>query len=379
MSAISTATFLPASPLTSAAAEAAEAAARHAAASERKRNLQPEVADAIRRAGFARHFVPQRWGGAAGTFAELLDAVAAVGAHCTSAAWCAALAAAHGRLASYLPARGRDELWAPDGPGPDALIAAAVVPPAGEVAAEGDGWRLSGRWNYASGVDHADWVLLASMEGPRYRIFAVPRRELRIEDTWTSVGLRATGSNSVTADGLFVPGRRSFLRDALTGANGDADPARCHRVPYALVAALIFCAPALGAAEGALRSWTELTGRRRTAGGQPAAEDPAVRQVLARSSAEIEAARLLLAQAARRADAEPVTELLVAANLRDCTTAADLLVTAVERLVRQGGAQALAEDGDLQRFWRDVHAVAAHAALQPAAAAEAYARAVLGR
>ncbi|MFD4551242.1 hypothetical protein [Streptomyces sp. NPDC058466] len=357
---------------------AAARAARSAADAERARSLDPEVAAALVDAGFARYFVPGRWGGRVGTFGELLEAVALVGEGCASAAWCAALQAAHGRLAAHLPERGQADLWQD---GPDVPISAAVVPPSGRLTEVDGGYRLSGRWNLASGVDHAHWVLLAATEGApdggRQRILALPRADIRVHDTWNNSGLRGTGSHSLTVDDAFVPRHRTVLRESLAAGRDEPDAARCHRIPYQLVASLIFVAPALGAARGALRSWTELT-RGRTAPhdrATPRGADAA--QVLARSSAEIDAAQLLLERAARRADTAPLDDLPVALNLRDAAIAVDLLVGAVERLLRGGGSRAQRDDCELQRFWRDLYAVAGHAAVQLPPAADAYAQEVL--
>ncbi|MFB7449247.1 acyl-CoA dehydrogenase family protein [Streptomyces sp. NPDC056194] len=396
------------------------AAARHTEEAERTGRLHPEVVEAMTVAGLARHFVPRRWGGRAGRFAELLDTVADAGTACASAAWCAVLLAAHARLAAHLPDEGQRDLW---GDSPDVRIAAAIVPPAGRLARVPGGWNLSGEWAFASGVEHADWVLLASLDhsgdgAPAYRVLAVPREQVGIRETWDAVGLRATGSHGVTVDGVFVPEHRTFLREALAGV-ADADAAPCHRVPYQLVAALLFAVPALGAARGALEAWTLLVGGRRLPDGRPLTDDPAVQQTLARCAAEIDAARLLLETAAARADgaaegtaAGPVAAcadgpaaglsaarpggatsspaaaradrpapgaaaaVAAALNQRDAALAVDLLTGAVERLMRTGGARGLVAGGGLERAWRDIHAIAAHAALQPAPAAAAYAATV---
>lgn len=390
--------------------------ALYATESERARTLHPAVVQALTDAGFARHFVPARFGGTTGSFGELLDAVALVGEGCTSAAWCAALQAAHGRLAAHLPEAGRADLWRA---GPDVPIAAAVVPPAGELLPVAGGYRLTGRWNLASGVDSAHWVLLAVPEPPespespeppeppvspespepaatgpatpaaagpaatapasaapasaapvgRQRIVAVPRCDVTVHDTWHNSGLRGTGSHGVSVDGAFVPAHRTVSRETVTAGLRDDAEARCHRIPYTLVASLMFAAPALGAARGALAAWTRLAAAR------PAGlQDPTAQHVLARSSAEIDAAGLLLRRAAGRADGAPLEDLPAAHNQRDAAAAVDMLVGAVERLYRHGGARAQGEAEPLQRFWRDLHALAGHGALQWPAAAAAYGR-----
>ncbi|MER6730904.1 acyl-CoA dehydrogenase family protein [Streptomyces puniciscabiei] len=359
-------------------AEVIAAAADERGALDGRRRLSAAVAAALSRAGFARHFVPVERGGRAGGFAELLAAVAAVGETCASTAWCAALYAAHGRLAAYLPEAGQREVWAD---GPDVRIAASVVPPQGEARPEPGGWRLTGSWAYASGVDHAKWVLLASRtpgEGEAgHRVFAVPRTAVTVADTWRTLGLRGTGSNSVAVDGVHVPEHRTVTLADLGRVRPGA--ARCHRVPYAMVAALMFAAPALGTARGAVRDWEVRMAARTAADGRAARDSGAVQQVLARSTAHIESAQLLLEQAAHRADHAEATPLAVAANRRDAALAVELCTAETERLWRALGAGGLAEDDPVQRRWRDAAAVAAHPAVSFEAAAGAYAHAVFAR
>jgi alkylation response protein AidB-like acyl-CoA dehydrogenase len=370
--------------VTTAAAGAAARAAAGAATADRERRLGHETVEALTAAGFARHFVPAGWGGGAGGFGALVEAAATVAEGCPSAAWCGMLWAAHGRFAAFLPSEGQRNLW---GGSPDVRVAAAVMPPSGVALPTsvdgGDGWSVSGEWHTASGVDHSDWVLLGAWEqsgddgaGSRARVLAVPVAgpALAVKDTWNSVGLRGTGSNTVVSDGLFVPRHRSFvLADLLRGTGARGTRARCHTVPAQLAGGLMFAAPALGAARAALRVWSDWAGEAATDGGRANHDSASVRETLLRSSGETDAAGLLLTEAARRADTEPVTDLLVARNRRDAAVATDLLVTSVERLLRTGGVHLRDACGDLQRLWRDVHTVAAHGVLRLEPVAEAYA------
>lgn len=118
--------------LTALAALAAESAPR----SEERRELEPDVVKLLLRTGFARHFVPRELGGSEGTFAELTEAVARIGAACPATAWCASLAANLGRMAAYLPADGYREVWAQ---GPDQLVAGSLSPSAGPSPPPADG------------------------------------------------------------------------------------------------------------------------------------------------------------------------------------------------------------------------------------------------
>ncbi|WP_217165399.1 acyl-CoA dehydrogenase family protein [Streptomyces sp. AC512_CC834] len=352
-------------------------AQRDAALVEERRSLTNDLAAAITQAGFARHFVPRRWGGTAGDFTSLLRSSASVAEACASTAWCATLYAAHARLAAYLPEQAQHDLWAET---PDVRIAASIVPPQGNASIGENGWTLSGTWSFVSGIAHADWVLLASWtqntaygeppSGPReHRIFAVPRADLTSVDTWHTLGLRGTGSNSVQADEVHVPAHRSMLLTDLIPALTTGSP--CHMVPFPMVAGLQFAAPVLGAARGALHAWVCEMKERQWPGGQ---EVPAkLQQALARSSGEIQAAQLLLEQAAHQTDHKTPTALNVAENQRNTALAAEWCAVAVDRLFRAQGVRAQAQDDPVQRHWRDITAAAGHATLgfEPAAAAHA--------
>ncbi|WP_369212265.1 oxidoreductase [Streptomyces flavofungini] len=365
---------------TTAVASAAASAAAHAAAVERTRRLDDETAGLLARAGFARHFVPRAWGGGEGTFTDLLDAAATVGAGCTSAAWCGALWAAHGRFAAYLPPEGQRDLW---GASPDTLIS-AVMGASGEATPTPEGWLLSGAWPYASGVAFADWLLLTSTEpteqGPRCRVFAVPRNRATILDTWDAEGMCGTGSHTVVVDSVLVPRHRSFLLSDLTEGTPGPGRARCHTVPAQLGGGLLFCAPALGAARHALDAWSQWAAHR--ANDLPEAGVQRLHRALALSSDEIEAAQLLLSDAAQRADAETWTERDVARNRRIAASAVGLLARAVERLHRTDGGPAAegspvtAGPAAVERCRRDVRTIAGHRMLRREQAATDYAKSV---
>ncbi|MEV8524882.1 oxidoreductase [Streptomyces sp. NPDC052000] len=363
-------------PINELVSQAAIMAARGAELAEREGRLGVEAVAALTRAGFPAHFVPRRWGGREGDFASLLTTVAEVGEGCASAAWCAGLWAAHSRFGAFLPEPGQRDLWESS---PDVRIATGLAPHAARAVRTDPGdWSLSGQWECVSGIDSAHWVLLAAAvpeEEGAVRVFAVPRADVEVVDSWHSTGLRGTGSNTVVLGPTSVPHHRSFaLAGLLAGRPGDDGP-RCHSVPAQLVGGLIFCAPAVGAARAALRAWSDWAAPK-AATAAPGSE---LHRTLARSSAEIDAAGLMLAEAARRADEEPVTRLGVARNQRDAAVVIDLLVTAVERLFRTGGLHARDGGGTVERCWRDVHTVSAHAVLQFEGAATQYAAAALAR
>ncbi|MFJ9865366.1 acyl-CoA dehydrogenase family protein [Streptomyces sp. NPDC101165] len=361
-------------------AEAAERVARlageHAVASEQARRLHPAVVDAIRAAGFARHFVPNEYGGTGGGTLDLVRALVVIGRQCASAAWSASIVAGLGRMAGFLPAAGRDRIWQH---GPDALVVGSLAP-IGRAVESADGWRLSGTWPSISVVDHCDWALFRAVVGggpKQARVFAVPRTDFLVKDTWTTIGMGGTGSNTVVVDDVLVPHELSFLGDDLFDGRPDADQAY-HRMPLQAVNGLLFAAPALGAARGAYAHWSGYAGDKiHNLPAKPLGPGPSrtfYATTLARSAGELDSAELLLERAAATAEqAAGPSPLEVARNARDCALAAELLVTSVNRMFSAAGTGGQSTTGPLQRFWRDVNSAVTHVGLQFEPAALGYA------
>jgi two-component flavin-dependent monooxygenase/oxygenase LndZ5 len=374
-------THMPDSTLSFVAVDVAAIAARCAADTDARRELDPEVVRSMVAAGFARHFVPTRWGGDAGTFTELMRAVATVGEACASTAWCASLSASMSRMAgAFLPTAGCADMWAD---GPDVVIVGSVTPLGSARPVEG-GWLLSGRWAYISAAAYSDWALVCGLiqtgGEPESKLFAVPRACYSVEDTWNSTGMRGTGSHTLVANEVFVPLHRAFDRaDLFSGRTVEPTPAACFSAPLQAVNGLSFVMPALGAARGAVDAFAAyIGGKIRNAVALPGV--PGVQgnratyeMTLARAAGEVDAANLLLERAAAVADqGTRVTPLEIAQNSRDCSLAADLLVTAVNRMFRTAGTAGQSETGSLQRSWRDVTAVSTHMAIQFEPAARSY-------
>jgi two-component flavin-dependent monooxygenase/oxygenase LndZ5 len=358
----------------------AELARRHAPDAEDQRRLAPDVVERMLATGFARHFVPAAFGGTEGTFEEFNAAVATVAEGCAATAWCASVAASLARMAACLPREAHAGIW---GEGPDAFVVGSLSP-AGKAVPVPGGWSVSGSWAYISGVDHSDWaVLCAVVPGagstppgpPPARLFALPRTDYAVKDTWTGSGMRGTGSNTLIAEEVFVPESRSAERQRLFDGLPLASDADCHTVPIQAVNGLS-CAPiALGAAREALRLWTGDTVQRLERGaGRPGIPGPSrstYEAVLTRSAGEIDAAALLLERAARLADGgSRVTAEETSRNVRDYAMATELLVNAVNRMFATAGTSGQTSDSPLQRIWRDVNSIATHIALafDPAAA-----------
>ncbi|MFF7366322.1 acyl-CoA dehydrogenase family protein [Streptomyces tricolor] len=361
----------------------AETAAPHALKSETARRLTPEVADAIVEAGFPRHFVPARWGGTEGTFVDCVRAAAHTAEGDPSAAWVASVVASLGRMATYLPEAGQRALWQRT---PDTFIACGLVA-SGTATEEGDGWRVRGVWQYVSGIHFSDWALVACPvpagdDGHEVRFLLLPRSAYTVEDSWFTVGMRATGSDSLRIDDAFVPKEYSFPRGALLAGTPPEGAPRTSAVPLRAVSGLTFAGPVLGAARGALRAFGADLARRRASGPGHrvlAGNDAAAQTALARGLARTEAAGLLLEEAATAADRGAAPGPGTARLALHHAVVAELLADTVQDVLRLSGTSSHDQQAPLQRFWRDATTAASHAVLRLEPAGREYVDALVAQ
>ncbi|MET7649183.1 acyl-CoA dehydrogenase family protein [Streptomyces sp. NPDC005426] len=348
------------------------AAGQGAVAADVAGRLAPATVEALAAAGFPSGFAPLAQGGADASFDSVTRAVAAIGEGCASAAWLASLWAYNGRFSAYLPDEGRQDVWAK---GPDTRLVSSMVAAGVRAEPVDGGWSLAGRWLYVSGVEFADWALLSSApprEGDRsVRVFAVPKDAFTHQESWSTLGMRATGSHTLVVEQAFVPEHRSFVWDDMRLGNLPEPGTTAQAAPLFAVNGLTFAAPVLGAARAALRLVGEHLGKQ-PSGARSAARE-SHRIAYARAAGEIDAAALLLARVAGTADRGRLGEDGAAVRShRDSTLAVELLVGAVDRLFHVTGTRGQAASHGMQRIWRDVHAAGSHAALQFEAAALAF-------
>ena len=243
------------------------------------------------------------------------------------------------------------------------------------------GWRVNGRWPFASGCQHADWMFgfcvmteagkplygpAGERGSPLVKGVFLPAQDWQIEDTWYVAGLKGTGSHHIT------------LRDTVVSAGNFFDPA--HGVPclsgplYQAVLQflpLMHGASSVGIAEGALGELAELvdTGRKQLQAAVPMRDSELVHVELGRIQAELRAARAFLEfQAAshwRHALAGTLKdEALLTQGTQTAIWIAATCVRAADACFALAGSSALYESSPLQRRLRDLHVAAQHGAAQ---------------
>jgi 3-hydroxy-9,10-secoandrosta-1,3,5(10)-triene-9,17-dione monooxygenase len=165
---------------------------------EAGRQMAPDTLADLHRAGLLRFHQPRRWGGMELPFVALFDIPAEVARGCASTGWNVANLGVHHWMLALYDERAQEEVWSKN---PDALIASGIAYPQGRGRRADGGFVISGFWNFSSGVDGADWNMLAVMvrDGDRvidHRMCLVPRGDYEIVDDWHVLGMRSTGSGA---------------------------------------------------------------------------------------------------------------------------------------------------------------------------------------
>ncbi|MGK3966992.1 acyl-CoA dehydrogenase family protein [Sorangium sp. So ce118] len=377
----------------------------HAEAVERARAMADDVrarageAEALRRmpeatvqgfvdAGLVRLLTPRAFGGHELAFDAFADATIEIARADGSSGWCFSFLNVHSWLLATFPVEAQEDVW---GKNPDARLANVNVP-AGQAARVDGGYRISGDWPWASGIHHCDWAMLAGLapaeDGaaggpPEVRLFLIPREDWEVRDTWRVTGQRGTGSHNVVVKDRLVPQHRTATMAELSGGQSPggafhANPV--YRLPFIAALAPSLVATIVGASQGAYQRWRAATRDRCTMYSREQVASLSHQQIrLAEISAEIDAAELMLRRSldTLRAGGPLSMEQRVRIR-RDYAYSAVLCVRAVERIYNASGGGANYESNPIQRDWRDVHAMAAHAGINFDAAAENFGRMELG-
>jgi 3-hydroxy-9,10-secoandrosta-1,3,5(10)-triene-9,17-dione monooxygenase len=363
--------------------------ARAAEAEQFRRLPDANVAE-LRAAGLFKVLQPRRCGGFEMSLHTHIDTVAEIARGCGSTAWCMGVIHAHSWLVGSFPHEAQAESY---GANPDAIVC-AVISPRGKARAVAGGYRLDGFWPFASGCQHADWLLLGTEianEGGTVVDAAellVPARDIVIRDDWNVVGLRGTGSCSIVANDVFVPKHRYLSLPGIIA--GEAPGAAAHDTSLYKGAAvpvlvLAITPAALGMAEAALAAFKERLPGREIAYTEHEIQidSPTTHRQVADAATRIHVARLLLHRCADDIEAAAargeMMEFTARARVRmDCAHAVRQCMEAAEILYLACGGSGIAETNPVQRAWRDLHAVNMHGALTLETNQVMYGRILLG-
>lgn len=357
--------------------------AAQASEAEAARRVPDVTIDAVRDLDLFRVVVPTSLGGHGLGLTTLAQGTRILAHGCPASAWTLYFLMLHAWLLAKFPPEARAELFA-DEPAP---FAPAPLAPTGSATAVEGGFVVAGRWEWASAVAHADWVMVHAVAAePEIRTYflVLPIDEVEVEDVWFTAGMAATGSNTIRVSDAFVPAHRCVPARALLDSTERVAGDGLAGVPLASVLALTAAAPALGAAEAAVDLYKGRLAERVLAYsmGDKAAEQPAAQIRLATAMSDLascrarwEAAILDVEDACAAGEVGLVlrvaTRLAAAATVRSARAA-------ISTVCEGAGASVYFSDHPLQRLQRDVETLKGHVVFDWDRTAELAGRFALG-
>ena len=344
-------------------------AERRRDAAEQRRLPDRSIADMID-AGFFRALQPRRVGGYELPFGVQTSIGAVLGEACGSTAWIASVLATHHWMLGKLDPRAQDDIWSKN---PRALVSSAFSSSNVVVRSTADGFTLSGRWHFSSGVTFADWVTvlvpLSNADGSpaEARFMVVPKQDFHILDTWRSPGLRATGTHDLDISHVFVPHYRSIgvvEADQPDTPGTRSGAGEAFRLPFLRLVNYCVAAPTLGMARGALQAFTASMSARVGKQGL-VAQNTTLQLRVAESAAEIDCARLLYDSdlaliRGLQANGGHATAAHVVRIERNASYVGVLNRRAIARLSEAMGARGQQEDHFVHQAHLDVQSACAH-------------------
>ncbi len=361
----------------------------NAAQGEQSRRLTDETLKALTEEGMFKLLLPQRYGGYETSLRTFLDVTSTLSEGDGASGWLAAVCNSCAWMASLFPEQARDEVF---GSGAAPIVSGVVAPTSKSRRVDG-GFTVTGRWNYNSGSWHADWAVLGvpltdtDGEVVDQGLVLVPASDYTVEETWFTAGLRATGSNTLVAEDIFVPDHRVLSAPPLFAGTHTVDEGETpvYRSAFAPFVSTVIVGPLLGLGRAVLEAVIQR------------ASDKAIAFTFFQRQTDSVAYQVAVAEAALRIDtahlhayraADAIDQAASQGNYPDALTRARIradlghvvenTTAAIDGLMYVHGSGGFAEADPLQRVWRDAHMAARHAVVQPAIGKEIYGKALLG-
>lgn len=336
--------------------------AKRAPEVETARRMPHDLVDELAAAGCFRVLTPTSHGGLGADLQSALKMFEALARADASVAWTVMIGGTSWIDLVGLPRASFDELFASPN-----VIFAGVFSPSGSITPVADGYRVRGRWSFASGCEHADWLFGNNVERidngvPRLRMAVFSPDQVVIEDTWNVSGLSGTGSHHFRVDDVFVPSHRTLV----PLVDEPCIDAVIARLPPPALLSLSIASIAVGIAEGALDDIIELATRKTPLLAEGTLARSANFQFeLADADVALRAARALLYESAKTVWATVAGGSPLSLHDRARVRSAAVWVTnraaeVVTSAYRAGGGSSVYASSPLQRRLRDVNAVTQH-------------------
>ena len=353
-----------ANPITR-ARELAPAIAANADGAERTRRIPEPLLEELHAARLFRLLYPRSVGGDEVEPAIYIEAVGELARADGSVGWCVSIANSIGLFAPYLDLEAARTVFG------DPRATCAWGPPndCRGIAVPG-GYRVTGRWDFASGCRHATWMgahgtviepdgslRLNDAGRPTVRTWLFPIENAVLLDNWDPIGLRGTASESYTVEDLFVS-------EEFTGTREDPslrrEPGPLYAFPQQTMYSVGIASVALGIARGMLDAFVELALRKTPRGTGRLADNAVIQAEVARAEARLGAARLYLldtvSEIYRRAGSAAPIDVMDRARARLAGShAISSAVAVADYTYKAAGVDAIFPGSPFERRFRDIH------------------------
>ena len=337
--------------------------AQRAGQIETARRVPRDLLDTLAAAGCFRVLTPTSHGGLGADLASGMRIFEALARADASVGWTVMIGGTSWIDLVELPRATFDELFASS----RNVIFAGVFNPSGSIAAAEGGYRVTGRWNFASGCEHADWLFGNCLEKiddgvPHLRIAVFSPEQVVIEDTWNVSGLSGTGSHHFHVDDVLVPSDRTLV----PLVDAPCIDAVIARMPPPSLLSLSIASVAVGIGQAALDDIVALaTEKTPLLADNTLARNGLFQFALAGADTALRAARALLYESAEAAWATVAGGSPLSLQDRARIRAAAVWATnraaeAVTSAYRAGGGSSVYASSPLQRRLRDVNALTQH-------------------
>jgi alkylation response protein AidB-like acyl-CoA dehydrogenase len=343
------------------------AIAAAAAEIERSRRIPEPLLTDIFASGLWRLLLPRSLGGGEVAPSVYLDAVSEVAGHDASVGWNMFVANSAALIAPFLPPETARTIF-----GNSRTVIAWGPPNACEARAVAGGYRVTGRWDFASGCRQANWIgthshvreadgnLRKNRFGkPTVRTLLMPVEKATLLDTWHTIGMRGTASDSYTVEDVFVAEAFSSTREDPTLRR---EPGPLYAFTMQELYAVGVAGVALGTARAMLRAWIDLAKRKTPRGLARLADSPTNRADVALAEARLGSARAYLVETlddiyAGAGDADPIGVEDRGRVRLACANAIHGAIEVADWVYKAAGVDAIfpAPDNPFERRFRDMH------------------------
>jgi alkylation response protein AidB-like acyl-CoA dehydrogenase len=354
---------------------------------EQNRSMLPEIHNRLNEAGLLGIMLAPGLGGLGMSLPTHLEAVMETARGCGSTAWLHSLIGNQNYLVGWYPPAAQEEVRVSGEPLFTCLVMGATI-----TADKADGGvRLTGSWPYVSGVDRANWLMLSAHDpdDPKRNLTClIPRASVSVKDDWNCLGMKGTGSKTVSLDDEFVPDHRvlCFREAEQNGIPGSAinDGLLYKTSPNSTVFAFVVAAPAVGLAECAIEAYRARL-KSRTNARMPSAQSEwaSSQQRLGRARAQCDIAKATVLDSANElmGKLEQGERISAEDRVRYRMAMVEIVRICSElvyELFCDAGTGVMMEGSELQRAFRDIHVLRSHFVILPEFATENAGRMQLG-